>query len=122
MSPRATRQTPSGPSRTAVLPMTSRTVHPSMVVGLVSGTGTKCGRSRVPPGTAIAARCSGLVADDEDDFRMLGEVALALRPDSEALRASMRAVSFCFAGEAIVDCSNARCHVAPPIHPIANVV
>src|SRR5947207_743268 len=40
VSPRVTVQTPSGPSRIAVPPRTSRTVQPSIVVGLVSGTGT----------------------------------------------------------------------------------
>src|SRR5262245_39379253 len=39
-SPRVTRQTPSGPSRIAVAPTTSRTVQPSIVVGLVSGSET----------------------------------------------------------------------------------
>jgi Helix-hairpin-helix containing domain len=39
VSPRAALQTPSGPSRTAVAPKTSRTVQPSMVSGLVSGNG-----------------------------------------------------------------------------------
>ncbi len=39
VSPRVTVQTPSGPSRIAVPPRTSRTVQPSIVVGLVSGTG-----------------------------------------------------------------------------------
>src|SRR5712671_3874446 len=40
VSPRVTVQTPSGPSRIAVAPRTSRTVQPSIVVGLVSGTAT----------------------------------------------------------------------------------
>src|SRR5205823_6583702 len=39
-SPRVTRHTPSGPSKVAVPPITSRTVQPSMVVGLVSGNAT----------------------------------------------------------------------------------
>ena len=40
MSPRVTRQVlPLGPSNTAVPFITSRSVQPSMVVGLVSGTG-----------------------------------------------------------------------------------
>src|SRR5216684_7329259 len=39
VSPRVAFQMPLGPSKTAVPPLTSRIVHPSMVVGLVSGTG-----------------------------------------------------------------------------------
>src|ERR1700736_986618 len=39
VSPGVAFQMPLGPSKTAVPPLTSRTVHPSMVVGLVSGTG-----------------------------------------------------------------------------------
>ena len=39
VSPRVAFQTPLGPSRTAVPPLTSRIVQPSMVVGFVSGTG-----------------------------------------------------------------------------------
>ena len=39
VSPRVTRQVPLGPSNTAVPFITSRSVQPSMVVGLVSGTG-----------------------------------------------------------------------------------
>jgi len=39
VSPRAARQVPLGPSRTAVPLVTSRSVQPAMVVGLVSGVG-----------------------------------------------------------------------------------
>src|SRR4029453_7806148 len=39
VSPRIAFHTPFGPSKTAVPPLTSRIVHPSIVVGLVSGTG-----------------------------------------------------------------------------------
>jgi len=39
VSPRVAFQMPLGPSKTAVPPLTSRIVHPSIVVGLVSGTG-----------------------------------------------------------------------------------
>src|SRR6187401_499848 len=39
MSPRVAFHTPFGPTKTAVPPLTSRMVHPSIVVGLVSGTG-----------------------------------------------------------------------------------
>src|SRR4029450_6891112 len=39
VSPSVALQMPFGPSKTAVPPSTSRTVHPLMVVGFVSGTG-----------------------------------------------------------------------------------
>ena len=39
ISPRFTLQTPLGPSKMAVPPTTSRTIQPSIVVGLVSGNG-----------------------------------------------------------------------------------
>ena len=39
VSPRFTLQMPFGPSKTAVPLVTSRSIQPSMVVGLVSGTG-----------------------------------------------------------------------------------
>jgi len=44
LSPRAALQIPSGPSKIAFPPMTSRTVHPSTVVGLVSGNGIDLGK------------------------------------------------------------------------------
>src|SRR3954468_14801761 len=44
VSPCAARQTPPGPSSTAVPPTTSRIVQPSIVVGLVSGAGAGRGR------------------------------------------------------------------------------
>src|SRR6266851_2156840 len=47
VSPRAAFHVPFGPSNTAVPPLTSRTVHPSMVVGLVSGTGAGLGETFV---------------------------------------------------------------------------
>ena len=47
VSPRIALQTPSGPSKTAVAPETSRTVQPSMVSGLVSGNGIGLGLGRV---------------------------------------------------------------------------
>src|SRR5262249_32623328 len=55
MSPRAARQTPSGPSSVAVDPETSRTVQPSMVVGRVSGTGSSRGKLRMPFGTGTGS-------------------------------------------------------------------
>jgi hypothetical protein len=44
VSPRFTVQMPSGPSKTAVPLVTSRSIQPSMVVGLVSGTGVRFAR------------------------------------------------------------------------------
>lgn len=55
MSPRVTFRMPFGPSKTAVPPITSRTVQPSMVVGLVSGTAE--GRvDSFPRPTAVGAK------------------------------------------------------------------
>src|ERR1700704_5446229 len=80
VSPRAAVRTPSGPSRTAVPPRTSRTVQPSIVVGLVSATGTMGSRAvrvvfawvtgdvlaeserRAPPGDAAPALAKGAPA------------------------------------------------------------
>jgi hypothetical protein len=44
VSPRFTLQMPFGPSKTAVPLVTSRSIQPSMVVGLVSGTGVRFDR------------------------------------------------------------------------------
>src|SRR5258707_9100287 len=44
VSPGAALRTPPGPSRTAVPLVTSRTVQPAMVVGLVSGDGVSFAR------------------------------------------------------------------------------
>ncbi len=49
VSPRVAFQVPSGPSKTTMPPTTSRTVQPSIVVGLVSGVGIGLGK--------ILARC-----------------------------------------------------------------
>jgi hypothetical protein len=43
VSPLVARHCPPGPSKTAVPPTTSRTVQPSIVPGLVSGTGVGLG-------------------------------------------------------------------------------
>src|SRR5580765_4604054 len=72
VSPRVTRQVPLGPSNTAVPFVTSRSVQPSMVVGLVSGTGanfTGAWRSRglgnecLGSSGATATAVSRLLAD-----------------------------------------------------------
>ena len=58
VSPRIALQTPSGPSKTAVTPETSRTVQPSMVSGLVSGNGIGPGQGpgRCPKSDAAGSR------------------------------------------------------------------
>src|SRR3982074_3626865 len=58
LSPCVAVQTPPGPSRTTVLPRTSRTVHPSIVVGLVSGAGTIVSRSATETPGRLAFACT----------------------------------------------------------------
>ena len=58
VSPRTAFHTPFGPSKTAVPPLTSRIVHPSIVVGLVSGTGAGLVEAFV---RSTAAGCGALV-------------------------------------------------------------
>jgi hypothetical protein len=60
VSPLVARHCPLGPSKTAVPPTTSRTVHPSMVLGFVSGTGVSLGKLR--PGWMATALGLGDVA------------------------------------------------------------
>ena len=92
VSPRTAVRTPSGPSSTTVPPRTSRTVQPSIVVGLVSGTGTIGSRAvrvalvalaesterRVPPGDVASALAKGAPA---------GELTAGgvCRPDGDAV-------------------------------------
>jgi hypothetical protein len=59
VSPRVAFQTPLGPSRTAVPPLTSRIVQPSMVVGFVSGTGVGLAETfvRSPVGRGALVFC-----------------------------------------------------------------
>ena len=57
VSPRVALHVPSGPSRTAVAPETSRTVQPSMVAGLVSGNGVWLGNISGARGRIRAAGC-----------------------------------------------------------------
>lgn len=65
VSPRVTVQTPSGPSRIAVAPRTSRTVQPSMVVGLVSGTATIVSRGGTKaPGADVFACTTEAARED----------------------------------------------------------
>jgi len=59
VSPPVAFHTPFGPSKTTVPPLTSRIVHPSMVVGLVSGTAAGLVEPFVP---STAVGCGALVA------------------------------------------------------------
>lgn len=54
-SPRATIRIPSGPSSTAVPPRTSRTAHPPIVIGLVSGTDRSGPAGSIAPVTDMSA-------------------------------------------------------------------
>src|SRR6478736_4658901 len=63
MSPRAAIRIPSGPSRTAVPSRTSMTVHPGMVVGLVSGAGAKGGLTAIVAPDVLAFGCDAAPAD-----------------------------------------------------------
>ena len=62
MSPRATVRMPSGPSKTAVPLATSRSVQPSIVVGLVSGVAVSL--TRVCRSLAIDEVVDAALADD----------------------------------------------------------
>src|SRR3954447_22406990 len=73
VSPRAAVRTPSGPSRTAVPPRTSRTVQPSIVVGLVSATAT------------IGSRAiGGVFAGSTEKRGPFGDAPSAFAPAEEA--------------------------------------
>src|SRR5436305_7673023 len=91
VSPRAAVRTPSGPSRTAVPPRTSRTVQPSIVVGRVSATATIGSRvdefvfacvlaestaRRLPPGDGASGFAKG--ADVDAVLRALSLLPLDL--------------------------------------------
>src|SRR4051812_43304416 len=71
VSPRAAVRTPSGPSRTAVPPRTSRTLQPSIVVGLVSATAT------------IGSRAIGGVLAGSTEKRGFGGAASVFAPAGE---------------------------------------
>src|SRR5262245_31479551 len=62
-SPRAAIRIPSGPSRTAVPSRTSTTVHPGMVVGLVSGAGAKGCLAAIVVPDGLAFGCDAEPAD-----------------------------------------------------------
>jgi hypothetical protein len=94
VSPRTAFHTPFGPSKTAVPPLTSRIVHPSMVVGLVSGTGAGLVEAFV---RSTAGGCGALVAcfvsEDSVVWALSFEVSCVL------VVAVVVAVATVFAGE-----------------------
>ena len=77
VSPRIALQTPSGPSKTAVAPETSRTVQPSMVSGLVSGNGIGLGRvfGRCPKSDAAGSDARALCCDTAEVLMAPGACA-----------------------------------------------
>ena len=76
-SPRFTFKMPLGPSRAAIPFVTSRTVHPSIVVGLVSGTGVRL----VPLSVSFPLTRIELVFRCEpDECPIIGEPAKADAP------------------------------------------
>src|SRR5437660_4638448 len=108
VSPRVTVQTPSGPSRIAVPPRTSRTVQPSMVVGLVSGTGSIISRGGIKTVEFAFACTTEAVREDAATTGVPSEpvVAGALRTGPSVLAADFASVprtgreyvTFCVAG------------------------
>lgn len=78
MSPRDTVRMPPGPSKTAVPLATSRSVHPSIVVGLVSGVAVSltrdCGSLAIDEvaGAALTGDFAWLFADEEEMFEFCG--------------------------------------------------
>src|SRR5262245_11981716 len=81
MSPRATVRMPSGPSKTAVPLATSRSVQPSIVVGLVSGIAVSlsrgCGSLAIDEvvGAALTDDFARLLDDEGEMFGFCGNFA-----------------------------------------------
>src|SRR6478672_7363742 len=131
VSPRVTVQTPSGPSRIAVAPRTSRTVQPSIVVGLVSGTATIISRGGTEAPDGLVLGCTTAAArEDAATTGVPSEpvVAGALRTRPSVLAADFvsasgvrrKYVTFCVAGLKAASISEKRCQFAPPAHPSPN--
>ena len=76
VSPRVAFQMPLGPSRTAVPPLTSRIVQPSIVVGLVSGTGVGLVE------TFVRSAASPAAAEQGDDFAPPHSITSSARASS----------------------------------------
>ena len=74
MSPRATVRMPSGPSKTAVPLATSRSVQPSIVVGLVSGVAVNLTRD-----------CGSLAIDEVAGAALTGDFAWLFANEGEML-------------------------------------
>src|SRR4051812_21530287 len=141
VSPCAARQTPPGPSSTAVPPTTSRIVQPSIVVGLVSGAGAGLGRifarSWLDPAamefvvvTSLAAALACCAARDGSRARLapaagptaftvvgaLGVSSRSVLAPAQSLRLSRaQAESACCTGAAAGAKKNEG--LAPPNHP-----
>src|SRR5258707_3071712 len=126
VSPRVTVQTPLGPSRIAVPPRTSRTVQPSIVVGLVSGTATIISRGTTkPPGGSVFACTTEAVCEDAatgvpsepvvDGVLRTGPSVLADFVSES--RTGREYVTFCVTGLEAGSKSERRYQFAPPAHP-----
>src|SRR5207253_3643901 len=137
VSPRVTVQTPSGPSRIAVPPRTSRTVQPSMVVGLVSGTGTIISRGGIKAVEFAFACTTEAVREEAATTGVPSEpvVAGALRTGPSVLAADFASESvdfvsasvirreyltFCVAGLEAASKIEKPYQFAPPAHPSPN--
>src|SRR5437867_4395049 len=130
-SPRVTVQTPSGPSRIAVPPRTSRTVQPSMVVGLVSGTDPIISRggTKAPVGFAFACTTEA-VREDAATGRVPSEpvvdVVLRTRPSvlpTDFVSGSgipREYLTFWVAWSTADSIFENRYQFAPPAHPSPN--
>src|SRR5437879_7722781 len=104
VSPRVTVQTPSGPSRIAVPPGTARTVQPSMVVGLVSGTGTIISRGGIKAVEFAFACTTEAVREDAATTGVPSEpvVAGALRTGPSVLAADFASESVDFVSASVI--------------------
>ena len=81
VSPRVAFQTPVGPSKTAVERFTSRTDHPSIVVGLVSGTGVRGISMRsvvVSPGAVFSFVFGDRTEVSDRTLSLFGKTAILL--------------------------------------------
>src|ERR1700716_2624715 len=128
VSPRAPVQMPSGPSRIAVAPRTSRTVQPSIVVGLVSGTATIV--SRGASDAADRLIFAGTIGAAREDAATAGlpVVDAVLRTGPSVLLADFVSeagirreyVTFCVGCSKAASRSEKWYQLAPPVHPSPN--
>jgi len=131
VSPRVTVQMPSGPSRIAVPPRTSRTVQPSIVVGLVSGTATIISRGTAKAPVRLVFVCTTEAVREDAAARGVPSepvVDVVLRTRPSVLAADFvsesgirrKYVNFCVAGLEATSIFEKRCQFAPPAHPSPN--